>query len=346
MPTAVRKTLTAALTAMLLPLWSSTAQAQSAHATRITLDRNVDIPRNTTSELLRKTLTLSAGEKRHLRGRLETTSSTTGIVGITSRIKCVGPAGAPVGVIAASARNHEGYDASTYATPGHLPIYADLLLTAPVAGVYTCYLYGSAYSTLTGEYHLTAVAGNTWLEVSDADEVGASWWQNPPCESADPNGQCTYVGDGAAAQDAWVFYRDGTPVQKWQAHAAATTVSAQANVELTTCYKGTASCADTMEEYARGRNAVVDLRFEFIQLDGTGHACRTHSTSTRRTVTDDAHHYAAYLRLSDLPVDSKCGTRTFLMRVYVKHVSGQTIKVDGVQKGVTSLTNGIAFNNF
>ncbi|MCH0541980.1 hypothetical protein I3F58_20900 [Streptomyces sp. MUM 203J] len=249
-------------------------------------------------------------------------------------------------MIAASARNHEGHDTNTYATPGHLPIYADLLLTAPVTGAYTCYLYGSAYSTLTGEHHLTAVAGNTWLEVSDTDQAGASWWQNPSCESADPDGRCTYVGDGTAAQDAWVFYRDGTPVQKWQAHPAAATVSAQANLELTTCYKGTASCADTMEEYARGRNAVVDLRFEFIQLDRTGHACRTHSTSTRRTVTDDAHHYAAYLRLSDLRIESDCGTRTFLMRVYVKHVSGQTIKIDGTQKGVTSLTNGIAFNNF
>jgi hypothetical protein len=34
------------------------------------------------------------------------------------------------------------------------------------------------------------------------------------------------------------------------------------------------------------------------------------------------------------------------MRVYVKHVSGQTVKIDGVQSGITSLTNGIAFNHF
>lgn len=32
--------------------------------------------------------------------------------------------------------------------------------------------------------------------------------------------------------------------------------------------------------------------------------------------------------------------------VYVKHVAGQTVKIDGVQSGTTSLTNGIAMNRF
>ncbi|MFJ9622038.1 hypothetical protein [Streptomyces sp. NPDC101181] len=338
--------LIAVLALTLVPLWSAPAAAGPGSVTRTTLTTDTDIPRGVTVDLLRRTMTLAAGEKRHLRGRLEATSSTTGIVGMTQRIRCLNASGSTVPVVAASARNHEGNDTTTYAKPGHLPLYADLLFTAPAAGDYTCVLQGTAYSTLPGTYHLTAVADNTWLETDDADQLGAHWWQNGACESADAAGGCTYVGDGAAAREAWVFHDDGTPVHTWQAHPDAVTVSAQANVELTTCYRGTASCASTMHVYPRGRNAVVHTRFELVQLDSAARACRTHTFAADRTITDDAHHAVTYSSLSDIPIDPACGTRTFLLRVYLKHVSGQTVKIDGVQSGVTSLTNGIAFNNF
>ncbi|MEU5410818.1 hypothetical protein [Streptomyces clavifer] len=340
--TATRITVSA-LAMALVALAPSAARADSGSVTRVHLTGDVRIPGGTTVELLRRTLVLTAGEKRHLAARLETTSSTTGTVGLTNRITCTDSTGAPASVVAAAARNHEGYDTETYAKPGHLPVIADLLLTAPATGTYSCVLYGSAYSTLSGSYHLTAVAGTTWLDISDSDQTGAQWWQNPACESADTAGLCTYVGDGAA--DAWIFYDDGTPPIKWKADPSAVTVTAQANLELTTCYKGTASCADTREEYARGKNAVADIRFEFIQLDSTGHACRTHSTASRKTITDEGHHFITRHRLPNIPVEAACGTRTFLMRIYVKHVSGQTLKVDGLQGGATSLTNGIAFND-
>lgn len=99
-----------------------------------------------------------------------------------------------------------------------------------------------------------------------------------------------------------------------------------------------------MDEYERGTNAVVDTRFEFVQLDTTGHVCRAHSTASRKTIGDDGHHYVAYFSLPSMSVEAACGTRTFIMRVYIKHVSGQTVKVDGLRNGATSLTNGIAFN--
>ncbi|WP_405390866.1 hypothetical protein OG596_25200 [Streptomyces sp. NBC_01102] len=335
----------AALAMTLVALAPAAARADSGSVTHVRLTEDIQIPRGTTVELLRLTLALAAGEKRHLKTRLETTSSTTGIVGLTNRIKCTDSTGAPASVVSASARNHEGYDTSTYAIPGHLPIYADLLFTAPTAGAYTCVLYGSAYSTLPGSYYLTAVTDSTWLEVSDSDQKGAQWWQNPACESADTAGSCTYVGDGATDPDAWVFYDDGTPVHQWKADTSATAVTAQANVELTTCYKGTASCADGMDKYERGTNAVVDTRFEFVQLDTAGHTCRTHSSASRKTIGDDGHHYVAYFSLPSMSIDTTCGTRTFIMRVYIKHVSGQTVKIDGVQNGATSLTNGIAFNH-
>ncbi|MFF4668146.1 hypothetical protein [Streptomyces sp. NPDC001282] len=348
----IRRKFIAGLGLMLGMLWSVPAHAAGMAAagagsvTRGTLAVDTDIPRGVTVDLVRRTIALSAGEKRHLHARLEATSTTTGIVGLTQRIRCLNASGSTVSVVAASARNHEGSDTTTYATPGHLPLYADLLFTAPTAGTYTCVLQGTAYSSLPGSYHLTAVANNTWLETDDTDQTGARWWQNPACESDDSAGACTYVGDGAARRDAWVFYDDGTPVYKWQAHPDAVSVSAQANLELTTCYQATASCAGAMQVYPRGENAVVDTRFEFIQLDATGHTCRTHSATARRTITDDAHHAVGYSSLTGIPIDSACGTRTFLLRFYVKHVSGQTVKIDGVQSGTTSLTNGIGFNNF
>ncbi|MEV8455544.1 hypothetical protein AB0467_28370 [Streptomyces sp. NPDC052095] len=335
---------------MLGALWSAPAHAVAVagagSATRGTLAADTELSPGTTVDLVRRSMALGAGEKRHLRARLEATSTTTGIVGLTQRIRCLNASGATVSVVAASARNHEGSDTTTYATPGHLPLYADLLFTAPSTGTYTCVLQGTAYSSLPGSYHLTAVANNTWLETDDTDQTGARWWQNPACESDDSAGACTYVGGGAARRDAWVFYDDGTPVYKWQAHPDAISVSAQANLELTTCYQATASCAKAMQVYPRGENAVVDARFEFIQLDATGHTCRTHSATARRTITDDAHHAVGYSSLIGIPIDSSCGTRTFLLRIYVKHVSGQTVKIDGLQSGITSLTNGIAFNNF
>jgi hypothetical protein len=326
--------------------WQPAAQADNGSVTRTALAADTAFTTAGAVELVSRTMTLDAGESRHIRARLEATSSTTAIVGMTNSIRCVNASGALVGVKSASGRNHEGSDTTTYATPGHLPIYADLLFTAPSAGTYKCSLYGSTYTSATTTYSLTAVAGNTWIETSDTDQTGAHWWQNPACESADTDGRCTYVGDGAADPDAWVFYSDGTPLYKWQADPAATSVDALANIELTTCYRGTGSCADTMEEYDRGTNAVVDLRLDFIQLDSTGHACRTHQQSARRTITDDAHHYVGNFALSDIPIDATCGTRTFLLRIYVKHVEGQTVKIDGVQSGTTSLTNGIALNRF
>lgn len=56
-----------------------------------------------------------------------------------------------------------------------------------------CTLLGTAYRKPTNGHHLTAVANSTWLEVTDTDQIGACWWQNPACESAGGL-ECTYVG--------------------------------------------------------------------------------------------------------------------------------------------------------
>lgn len=321
------------------------AHADQGTTTRVSLATSTNFYPDATTRLLSRTVTLAAGESRHVRGRLEATSSTTVNALMDDIVKCVDATGTAVGVASASARNHEGSDTTYYAVPGHLPLYADLLFTAPAAGSYTCGLYGYTSSGNSSSYHLTAVAADTWLEVSDADQPGAHWWQNPTCNSTGTSGTCTYVG--TSNSDAWVFYDDGTPVYKWTAASGATAVTALANLELTTCYTGTGSCDSRAVPYEKplGTNSTVDLRFEFVQLDTTAHTCRINaSTTSRRTIQDNAHHYAAYFSLSNIPIDASCGTRTFIMRVYVGYVSGNPVKIDGTQS--VSLTNGIAMNQF
>jgi hypothetical protein len=341
----VRRVFSTFLTVLIVLTSAGVARADAGPVTRVTLTSANDFRPGIEERLLSRTVTLAAGESRHVRGRLEATSSVTQIVAMNDTLKCVNAAGAVVGITATSSRNHEGSDTDYYATDGHLPVYADLLFTAPSAGTYTCGLYAYTASSSLTNYYLTAVAGNTWLEVSNTHQVGARWWQNPTCNSTGTSGTCTYVGAGTST--AWVFYNDGTPVHKWNAAGNARSVQALANLELTTCYTGTASCSGVdAYERTRGTNAVVDVRFEMIQLDTTAHTCRTTSTATsRKTIPDDAHHYVVNLALSGITIDPACGTRTFIMRIFVQHVSGNPLKIDGVQN-TTSLTNGIAMNIF
>ncbi|MFC7529680.1 hypothetical protein [Actinoplanes sp. GCM10030250] len=340
----MRKSLTLFTAALIIGGLAQPAQADAGPVTRTTLAGASTFTPGVEKRVLSRTVTLAAGESRHVRGRLQATSSTTAVVAMNDTLKCADAAGAVTGVTSTSSRNHEGSDTTSYATPGHLPLYADLLFTAPSAGTYTCGLYAYTASTSQTGYHLTAVAGDTWLEVSDTDQAGARWWQNPACNSVGSSSTCTYIGAGTPT--AWVFYSDGTPVYKWNAAAGATSVQALANLELTTCYTGTASCTGVdAYEKARGTNSVVDVRYEVIQLDTTAHTCRTTSTAeSRKTIRDDAHHYVVNFALSGIPVDPSCGTRNFLMRIYVEHVSGNPIKIDGMQS--TSLTNGIMMNVF
>src|SRR5690606_20261171 len=233
-----------------------------------------------------------------------------------------------------------------YAESGHLPLIADLLFTAPSAGTYVCEVRAWTASTASDTYFLTATAVGTWLEISAADQSGAQWWANPECSSRGTSPTCTYIGPWSS-DPAWVFYRDGTPVLKWRAADDARAVRALANVTLTTCYKNTASCQNsTVEPHmkTRGTDSVVDARFQLAQLDPAGRTCHLHSTPmSRLSIRDDAHHYAAYFSLPDIPDDPSCGTRQFIMRVHIKYVSGNPVTIDGRQSS-TQLTHGIAMN--
>jgi hypothetical protein len=293
------------------------------------------------------TLDLAAGESRHLRGRLEAVSSTTGTVAMNATLKCFSPQGSTVGPTSTSSRNHEGSDAA-YKDEGHLPLYVDDLLVAPAAGRYRCGLYGRTASTSITGYRLAVVTGGkSWLQFSLQDQAGAGRWDSLPCSSVGDSPTCTYLGKGKAV-DAFVFYNDGSTPLKWRHAPGATSVQALANVTVTTCYKLTASC-DGVPEADREPRAPdsyssVSFRLDVIQLDQAGsHTCQSTQTEpVTNKVRDEAHHYTSYLSLAAVPVNASCGDQ-FLLRVYVKHLSGSPIKIDGRQSS-TSLTNGIMMN--
>jgi hypothetical protein len=344
----MRKLLVSALTALTVITIGGAAQADKGIVDRQTLAAEVSFgPPSGVTLIVGTTLRLAAGESRHLRGRLEATSDTENIVAMNATVQCLSGS-TQVGVSATSSRNHEGFDTVSYAIDGHLPLYADLLFTAPSSGSYRCGLYGMTASTSTIGYHLTAVPGSTWLEASRSDQVGSHWWQNPACDSKGTSPTCSYIGPGQPAS-AFVFYEPGLPHDQWAAGASTTTVQALANVTLTTCYRLTASCSSSRvpEENrlprARNSKSVVGLRLEALQMDADGsHTCNNNpGPVSTATILDDAHHYTAYLSLPSVPVLSTCG-RTFILRVFVEHMSGSPVKIDGMQ--ATSLTNGMMLN--
>lgn len=305
--------------------------AAAGPVTTTTLSSATNIAPGDKVTVLERSFTLAAGESRHLRARIDTTSSTDAVVALTLSITCVDASGAEVDKGRATARNHEGRNAP-YKIPGRLPIYADALLTAPAAGSYTCAMQAWTASNATSDYHLTAVAGDTWLQSSDTDQVGAYQWTNPACDSQGTLASCTYLGAGSDRE--WLFYSDGTPRHVWTARSSATAVDVAASYTLTTCPQGTASCQNAAiapYQKPRGIVTVVDATLQLIQLDATGHTCHTTTVTTTGRITDGAHHYAYTQSLSSVPIRSDCGSRDFLVRVQLDHVSGQPVKIDGQQ---------------
>ncbi|MCA2213283.1 hypothetical protein [Jidongwangia harbinensis] len=344
----MRTLLWSLLAALLIGTTGGAAQADRGPVDRTTLPGETSFrPGAGLVRIVGTTLTLAAGESRHLRGRLEATSDTKDVVAMNATVRCLaGPV--QVGVSASSSRNHEGYDTTYYALDGHLPLYADLLFTAPAAGTYECGLYGVTASTSNPDYTLTAVPGRTWLEASRTDQAGAHWWQNPVCDSIGSSPTCSYIGPGQPGH-AFVFYEPGLPHDQWTPGPGTTAVQASANVTLTTCYRLTASCSPSRvpeaDRLPRGpeSRSVVRLRLEALQMNAAGsHTCHTNATApSTAQIMDDAHHYTAYLALPDIPVRPDCG-RVFMLRVFVEHVSGSPVKIDGLQS--TSLTNGMMLN--
>lgn len=304
------------------------------------------------------TFSLQAGETRRVLGRAEITSSTNSNVYTQTFTQCIGPDGT-VSQQGGAAENHQGNDTPVgpnYPSQGHLVLQPLLLFTAPTTGIYTCELTATKGTTADpgAGIHMTALArvnGDpaTWLEVSTANDAGASWWQNPPCDKdgdtsptpADGPSACLYLAGAANLQQIYVFDDDGSPAKVWEAPSTpsnAAFVDASASLMLTSCFYGTSSCpADDSQSFwsyyfwdVGVDGGTVDTYLELIQLNPDGGTCVSTKTPEERWfVGNAAHHNMHYYSLSNVPVYPCNGSRAFKMRISVKYVTGVPLKIDG-----------------
>jgi len=201
-----------------------------------------------------------------------------------------------------------------------------LLFTAQEPGTYHCRLMAYDGSTNTA---MTVLAASTWLQVSESNEQGALSWSNPDCDS--PGTQvltCLYLGPGEKRSSANLFRDDGTPAQVWTAAVNATTASATANVELTTC-NHTRSCGGRRGD---DDGSTVVSHLDAVQLDTDGRPCHTTSSPELTSfIGNKPHHYNIQYVLPNIPILSTCGTRNFVVGVAIRWKSGNVVKIDGTR---------------
>jgi len=178
---------------------------------------------------------------------------------------------------------------------------------------------------------MNVLKNRTYLQVSDADEVGSHWWQNPDCTSTGV-GDCVYLGPGQPASQAYLLdarTSDGSPADPWFAADNATQAVVTANVEATTCYRGSSSCNHKGIDVSD--NSTVVSHLEAVQVDRHGLACNVTQSPDRTDVIGNIpHHYNIAYTPMVVPVLSTCGgSREFIVRVFIRMVSGNPVKIDG-----------------
>ena len=325
------------------PVASASAQTAPGLVTQV-LNQNVLI--STPSPpvvLLHQDITVKQGEARRVIAQLTAERvGTGGSLGYRDLVaaRCVipPPAGSPdIGTQVGVA----GY-AETGLVPGQpTALRPTTLFIAPQDGTYQCQLLAEIGGGDAPGQAMMALAGQTYLTVSNADEVGAQWWHNPVCDSQGTLPSCTYLGDPNGPTSTYVFYTDGTPQSMWTAADDATLASATANVEVTTC-RHTASCGGRRYD---GDGTTVSSRLEVIQLNAAGRTCNVTTSVTRGDVVHyTAHHYNIPYELNNIPILPACGSRQFIVRVLVTQVSGNPLKIDGGELPVT-YTNAFIVNS-
>jgi hypothetical protein len=197
----------------------------------------------------------------------------------------------------------------------------------------------------------------TWLQVSTANDAGAGWWQNLPCDKdgdtspipANGYSACLYLAGASNLQQIYIFDDDGSPTKVWEAASDAAFVDASASIMLTSCFYNTSSCPSDQSQSFWSHYVVdvgvdggtVDTHLELIQLNPDGGTCMVNQTSEERWfVGNAAHHNMHNYSLSGVPVYPCNGSRAFKMRISVKYVAGVPLKLDG-----PTWTHGFVINS-
>lgn len=287
---------------------------------------------------------LDAGETRRVYGRASWTNSSTGVYEALTGIECYGADGVHTG-FSDTNQNHDGkntHAGPSYPYQGLLALYPAMLLHAWASQNYTCQLLVSTDSAqLSVVAKDPAGASATYLRMSSADEKGATWWQNLSCGTdtvptkANNYSSCIYLGGPLGKSDIYEFENDGSPVHLWEVPPGTAFVAADANIQVSVCYYQTGSCAPAYSENALQHIAdpggtEVESHMELIQLDSLHQVCNvTESPDHLTWIDNNSHHYVLYYSVRNAPYYPGCGSDLYKIRVYLKYLSGNPLKIEG-----------------
>jgi hypothetical protein len=301
--------------------------------------------------LIQKSYTLQQNEMRVVFGRAEIYGKTGTGQGHTnyaeSDVECTGPNGFVAEGDAG--QNYEGPHKGAgpdYPTTGHLALYPSVLVQAPTTGTYVCQLLASTDYPETVVGRPSQGDNTTWLRVSAPIATGGglreaarlsgsgpvvpyapfsdalSWGPSPDCSEIGLGAGCLYLGPGALPS-VDVFL----PQNPWSPVTNAAFVDVTASLQATLCGK-TSSCA--IHKNSDTTSVVIDSHLELIQLNATRGVCKeTDSPTQRSTIGNAPHHYMIYHTLTNVAVYPACGAPQFVVKLFVKWVSGSTVKIDG-----------------
>jgi hypothetical protein len=219
---------------------------------------------------------------------------------------------------------------------GVMTVVVRYLVATDLPATVTCGLWAQS----SGK-SMVALAKGTFLTITRQAQVARQWTQGR-CDSTGRRGRCVYLVPPGARQKT---YRDRAYVLSSTALAdpRAKAMEILADVELSTCYKRTGSCTPRVSKYGGdgGSTGVVETRLEVTPIDYAGVACGpvtfdpaprkgngTHRAFRRFAIWHRVHHYKTSHRLvARLP--ATCGAGGVSVRVYVRSLRGDPIKVEG-----------------
>jgi hypothetical protein len=237
----------------------------------------------------------------------------------------------------ATIENNRGARRRYRAGAGVLTLGVRGIFTAPNDGTYRCRLWARS----SGE-RVHALPGETFLEMGRRDAPGASMAMQAACsrDGTRSLARCVYLVP-ASAEAGGFPERAAVLDLPLDTSGGTRTITAIADLQLTSCYRGTRSFPLRVGRFGGGEGsvAVVESRIDVVQYDLLGRAgtCtpRFNSDRDRRvraTIPHDTHHHKVHLRASFVPDEGVLCASRLLARVIVRAVAGDPIRVDGMSR--------------
>lgn len=294
---------------------------------------------------------LRAGENRLIIGRLTARNASISVVGQLVGVGCGGRRGGTV----VTTRNNEGRTKGYPGGRGILAIKVRYLMVADRDGWYTCSLWGAA---LHRRGALVALPGSTSVEMKTTSDPTAEQFFEDKCSANGTEDSCTYLVPATVRQSgqrrpntARVFdfgyngHLEKTVADAWRATLEADPARARAaaergvrrprfvqlvaDLQVTTCYQRTGSCIDAVDRYGYAGRSVVESVAEIAQFPILGTCpARVAGYPVRTIVTDAAHHQKVHLVVRLRPSDHPSCSWVFSIRLTVRVVSGNPVKIE------------------